>query len=90
MDMWSIMLNIFKLIKIFTDIINNKYCFVIGAKYDSSIINDVHTNYLADIVSLPAKVIQPTTFFFKKKAIFVWLLCWPPASQHGSQLMKCN
>ena len=62
---------------------------VVGAKYDSCIMNDAHTNYPADIVSLPAKVVRPTTFFFKKKVIFVWLLCWPPAGQHGSQLMKC-
>ena len=43
----------------------------VGAKYDSSIMNDVHTNYLANIVSLPAKVVQLTTFFSKKKMIFV-------------------
>ena len=88
--MWSIVLNIFKLIKNFIDIINNKYYMVVGAKYDSSIMNDAQTNYPADIVSLPAKVVQLTAFFFKKKAIFVWLLCRPLASQHGSQLMKCN
>ena len=76
---WSITLNIFKLIKIFIDIINNKYYMVVGAKYDSSIMNDAHTNYLADIVGLPAKVIWSTTFFFEKKAIFVQLLCWPLA-----------
>ena len=74
MHMWSITLNIFKLIKIFIDIIN-KYYMVVGAKYDSSIMNDAHTNYPANIVSLPAKVIWPTAFFFKKKAIFVQLLC---------------
>ena len=90
MCMQSIMLNIFKLIKIFIDIINNKYYMVVGAKYDSSIMNDVHTNYPANIVGLPAKVVQPTTFFLKKKVIFVWLLCWPLASQPGSQLMRCD
>ena len=81
MHMQSITSNIFKLIKNFIDIINNKYCMVVGAKYDSSIMNDAHTNYPADIVSLPAKVIWPTMFFSKKKMIFVWLLCWPPAGQ---------
>ena len=79
MHMWSITLNVFKLVKIFTDIINNKYYMVEGAKYDSSIMNDVHTNYPANIVSLPAKVIWPTAFFLKKKAIFVRLLCRPLA-----------
>ena len=53
---------------------------VVGAKYDSSIMNDAHTNYPADIVGIPAKVIWLTMFFLKKKAIFVWLLCWPLAS----------
>ena len=89
MHMQSITLNIFKLIKIFIDIINNKYYMVVGAKYDSSIMNDAHTNYPADIVSLPAKVVWLTVFFFQKKVIFVQLLCQPLASQHGSQLMKC-
>ena len=67
MCMQSITLNIFKLIKIFIDIINNKYYMVVGIKYDSSIVNDVHTNYPADIVSLPAKVVWLTMFFLKKK-----------------------
>ena len=52
---------------------------VVGAKYVGSIMNDVHTKYLADIVNLPAKVIWLTTFFLKKKAIFVRLLCRLPA-----------
>ena len=59
------------------------------AKYGRSGMNDACTIGLADFVSLPAKVIQLTTFFFKKKAIFVQLLCWPSASQPGSQLLKC-
>ena len=67
MHMQSIALNIFKLIKIFIDIFNNKDYMVVGAKYDSSIMNDVHTNYPANIVGLPAKVIWPTVFFSKKK-----------------------
>ena len=90
MHMQSIILNIFQLIKSFIDIINNKYYMVVGAKYDSSIMNDACTNYTANIVGLPAKVIWLTGFFLKKKAIFVWLLCWPSAGQHGSQLMKCH
>ena len=78
------------LVKKLLYIINNGYSEIICAKYDGSIMNDAHTNYPADIVSLPAKVIWLTAFFLKKKAIFVWLLCWPLASQHGSHLMKCE
>ena len=80
MHMWSITLNILKLIKNFIDIINNKYYMVVGAKYDSSIMNDVHTNYPANIVGLPAKVIWPTAFFSNSESIFVRLLCGLPAS----------
>ena len=79
--MQSITLNIIILIKIFIDIINNKYYMVVGAKYDSSIMNDAHTNYLANIVSLPAKVIWLTAFFFKKESdfcmAFVLAAGWP-------------
>ena len=52
-------------------------------------MNNVLTVCPADFVGLPAKVIWPTAFFLKKKAIFVWLLCWPLAGQPGSQLMNC-
>ena len=37
---------------------------VVGAKYDSSIMNDAYTNYPADIVGLPAKVIWPNRVYF--------------------------
>ena len=87
--MQSIMLNNFCLFENFLDIINNEHYLITCAKYHSSNMNDVHTVCLADSVSLPVKVIQPTTFFLKKKTIFVWLLGWPLASQLGSQLMKC-
>ena len=80
MLMWFITLNIIKLIKNFIDIINNEYHMVVGTKYDSCIMNDAYANYPANFVSLPAKVVQLTAFFFKKKVIFVWLLCWPSAS----------
>ena len=36
----------------------------------------------ADIVSLPAKVVQPIAFFLNSELIFVQLLCWLPAGQH--------
>ena len=70
MCMQSIMLNIFKLIKFFIDIINNKYYMVVGAKYDNSIMNDVHTNYLANIVSLPAKSRMADCVLFQKESDF--------------------
>ena len=45
------------------------------AKYGRSRMNDACTACPANFVGLPAKVIWPTTFFLKKKVIFVWLLC---------------
>ena len=51
-------------------------------------MNDICTICLADIVSLPAKVAWPTTFFLKKKMIFIQLQGWLLAGQLGSQLMK--
>ena len=49
------------------------------AKYGRSRMNDACTVCPA-FVGLPAKVVRPTTFFSKKKVIFVWLLCRLPAS----------
>ena len=83
------MSNIFNLIGNFVDIINNKFSLVIGAKYYNSNMNDAYTKTPYDIVSHPAKVVWPTAFFSEKKAIFVWLLCWPLASQLVHQLIKC-
>ena len=40
------------------------------AKYGRSRMNDVHTISPTDFVGLPAKIVWPTTFFLKKKAIF--------------------
>ena len=87
--MQSIMLNNFDLFKNFLDIINNDQYLITCAKYYSSGMNDAHTVCPADIVSPLEKVAQPTTFFLKKKPIFVWLLGQLPAGQLGSQLMKC-
>ena len=78
--MWSIMSNIFNLIENFIDVINNKCCLIMGAKYYNSSMNDAHTIYLADIVGHTTKVVQLTTFFLKKRTIFVWLLYLPSAS----------
>ena len=89
MHMQSITSNILNLIDKFLYIINNRYSEIICAKYDSSIMNDVHTVCLADYVGLPAKVIWPTMFFSKKKVVFVWLLCTPLAGQLRGQLMRC-
>ena len=55
------------------------YIKVLVAKYGGSGMNDACTISLASFVSLPAKIVWPTTFFLKKKAIFVCLLCWPLA-----------
>ena len=46
------------------------------AKYGRSRMNDACTIGPADPVGCPAKVIWSTTFFSKRKAIFVRLLCW--------------
>ena len=77
--MQSVMSNIFNLIENFINIINNKCCLIMGAKYYNSSMNNVCTIYLVNIVSHPAKVIWPTAFFSKKKTIFIWLLCQPLA-----------
>ena len=47
------------------------YSEVLIAKYGGSRMNDVHTISPADFVGLPAKVVWLSTFFLKKKAIFV-------------------
>ena len=47
--------NIFNLFENFLDIIINKHNLISCAKYYSSNMNDVHTVYPADIVSLPLK-----------------------------------
>ena len=83
------MSNNFNLIENFVDIINNKYSLIISAKYYNSNMNDAYTKFPYDIVGHPTKVVWLTAFFSEKKAIFVWLLCWPTASQLGSQLIKC-
>ena len=82
------MKNILNLFKKILYIINDRHSEVMCARYDRSRMNDVCTVCLADFVGLPAKVVWPTAFFLKKKVIFVWLLCWPLASQPGSQLMN--
>ena len=59
------------------------------AKYGRSRLNDVCTVCPANFVGLPAKVVWQTTFFSKKKLIFVQLLCQPLVNQPGSQHMDC-
>ena len=75
--------NNFTLLRNFIDIISNRYGLIIGAKYHSSNMNNAHTMSLYDIVSHPAKVVQPTAFFLNSKHLFVQLLCWPSAGQPG-------
>ena len=60
--MQLVMFNIFNLIENFLDIINNKYCLIMCAKYYNSSMNDACTICLADIVGLPAKVLWSTAF----------------------------
>ena len=69
--MRSIMSNIFTLLRDFIDIINNRYSLIIGIKYYSSNMNDVHTMSSYDIVSHPTKVIWLTAFFLNSKHLFV-------------------
>ena len=66
------------------------YSEVLIAKYGGSMTNDACTISPADFVSLPAKVVQLTTFFSKKKVIFVQPLCWLLAGQPGSQHMDSH
>ena len=63
------------------------YIKVLIAKYGGSGMNNACTVSLADFVGLPAKIVWLTTFFSKKKAIFVQLLCQLLAGQPGSQHM---
>ena len=86
--MQSVMSNIFDLIEKFVDIINNKYCLIIGVKYYNSNMNNACTIFPTDIVGCPAKVLWPTALFSNSKCLFVWLLCWLLAAQLGCQLAK--
>ena len=70
MCMQSITSNIFKLIKIFIDIINNKYYMVVGAKYDSSIINDACTTSPVNIDQPPCKSRMANHILFEKESDF--------------------
>ena len=49
--MQSIMLNIFNLIENFLDIINNEHYLITCAKYYSSNMNDVHTQFTRPTLS---------------------------------------
>ena len=84
--MQFIMPNNLTLLRNFIDIINNRYGLIIGAKYHSPNMDDVHTKSLYDIVGCPAKVIWTTAFFLNAEHCFVQLLCWPLASQPGVDL----
>ena len=66
------------------------YIEVLTSKYGGSGMNDVCTISPANFVGLPAKIVWPTTFFLKKKAIFVRLLHWQLAGQPGGQHMDSH
>ena len=53
----------------FLYIISDRHSEVMCAKYGRSRMNDACAVCLANFVGLPAKVIWPTAFFLKKKAI---------------------
>ena len=63
--MQSIISNNFTLLRNFINIINNKYGLIIGAKYHSSNMNDVHTKSLYDIVGHPTKSCMAYCLLFK-------------------------
>ena len=63
------MKNILNLFEKFLYIIIDRHSKVMCAKYGRSRMNDAHTIGPANFVSLPAKVVWLTTFFFKKKVI---------------------
>ena len=60
------MSNIFNLIENFIDIINNKGCLIMGAKYYNSSMNDVCTIYPANIVGPPQKSYCQLHSFLKR------------------------
>ena len=63
--------NILNLFEELLYIIHDRHSEDMCAKYGRSRMNDVHTICLTDFVGLPAKIVWPTTFFLKKKAILV-------------------
>ena len=65
------MKNILNLFKELLYIIYDRHSEDMCAKYGRSRMNDAHTICPTDFVSLPAKIVWPTTFFLKKKVIFV-------------------
>ena len=73
------MSNNFTLLRNFIDIINNRYGLIIGAKYHSFNMNDVHIKSLYNIVGNPTKVVQLTAFFSNSEHLFVCLCVghWP-------------
>ena len=60
------------------------------AKYGRSRMNDACTISPADSVGRLAKVIRLTTFFLKKRAFLVRLLCQPMAGRLVSQHMNSH
>ena len=86
--MQSIMSNIFNLLENFVGIINNKDGLIIGAKYYSSIMNNVCTMSPYNIVIHPTKVIWPTTFFLNSKHPFCMTFVSATGQPTWGQVMK--
>ena len=63
--------NILNLSNNFPYIINDRHSKVMCAKYGRSRMNSVCTISPVNLVGLPAKIVWLTTFFLKKKSIFV-------------------
>ena len=84
------MKNILNLFEKFLYIINDRHSEVMCAKYGRSRMSDACTVCPDRLCWPPYKSCTANHILFEKqKVIFVWLLCWPLASQPGSQLMNC-
>ena len=64
------MKNILDLFEELLYIIYDRHSGDMCAKYGRSRMNNVHTICPTDLVGLPAKIVQSTTFFLKKKSNF--------------------
>ena len=75
------MSNIFNLIENFIDIINNKCCLIMGAKYYNSSMNDACTIYPGQYCWPPHKSCMANHILFRKEInfhmAFVLAISWP-------------
>ena len=68
--MQSVMSNIFNLIENFIDIINKKYCLIVGAKYYNSSMNNVCTILPGQYCWPPHKSHMANCTLFRKEISF--------------------